>query len=337
MVHILLMILKIIVSLLLVILGLLLAVVLAVLLVPVRYQAKGSWHGELRLALTVTWFLHLLSVRALYAKDGLDLAVKILGIPLFKKHDKDAAKDAAEETREAAQDLLGDSEQTLYDELEEDEARYRQAAEEKASGKKVSGKSTSGKKVSGKNTSGNKASGKSTSGNKASGQETSGNKADVEGEAGTDRGAKSDPEHKVKAFLEKVKTSFTNLRDKAKGTQELVQDKKAWLEDGKNQASLKLLFRQIKRLIAHIWPSKGKGDITFGFDDPYTTGQVLQVVSLIYPFYHRQLSVTPVFGETVLDGEGSFQGRIRLAYPLWLAFQVFIDTHTRRMIRGFIK
>ena len=104
-----------------------------------------------------------------------------------------------------------------------------------------------------------------------------------------------------------------------------------------NQASLKLLFRQTRRLIAHIWPVKGKGTLTFGFDDPYTTGQVLQAVSLIYPFYHKQLTVRPVFDEKVLDAEGSFRGRIRLAVVLWLAFQVYLDKHTRRMIRGFIK
>jgi hypothetical protein len=44
-----------------------------------------------------------------------------------------------------------------------------------------------------------------------------------------------------------------------------------------------------------------------------------------------------VFDEKVLDAEGSFRGRIRLAVVLWLAFQVYLDKHTRRMIRGFIK
>lgn len=329
MVHILLMILKIIGIILLVILGIVLAVLLAVLFIPVRYRAVGAWHEELKLTLKVTWFLHLLSVRAYYAKDGLEFAVRILGIPLLKKHDKDAVQDAAQAVKEGAGELLGDSEQTLEDELLEDEARYRQAAEEKAAGGKRSGQ-----------------------------------KADVKEEAEADHAAKPEPvsgqpsnsekderipqkdaspsffgriRHKLAAFLEKLKASFMNLRDKVKGTKEFVLNKKEWLENEKNQASLKLLFRQVKRLIAHVWPSKGKGSVTFGFDDPYTTGQVLQAVSLIYPFYHRQLTVTPVFGEAVLDAEGSFRGRIRLAYPLWLAFQVFIDKHTRRMIRGFIK
>lgn len=93
----------------------------------------------------------------------------------------------------------------------------------------------------------------------------------------------------------------------------------------------------MKRLIAHIWPRKGKGSITFGFEDPYTTGQVLQAFSLIYPLFYKQLALHPVFDDKVLDAEGSFKGRIRLAYPLWLAVQVFMDKHTRRMIRGFIK
>ena len=141
----------------------------------------------------------------------------------------------------------------------------------------------------------------------------------------------------IKGLWEKLKFSFIRIRDKLKGMQAFAQDKKAWLEDGKNQASLKLLYRQVKRLIAHIWPRKGKGSITFGFEDPYTTGQVLQAFSLIYPLFYKQLALHPVFDDKVLDAEGSFKGRIRLAYPLWLAVQVFMDKHTRRMIRGFIK
>ena len=110
-----------------------------------------------------------------------------------------------------------------------------------------------------------------------------------------------------------------------------------WLEDEKNQASLKLLYRQTKRLLVHLWPRKGRCTVTFGFDDPYTTGQVLQAASLIYPFYHRQLFLYPVFDEKILDADGSLKGRIRLSVILWLVLQVLFDGHTRRMLKGFLK
>ena len=312
MIHILLMILKIIGIILLVILGILLLLILAVLFAPVRYKAEFSWHGEPDLALNASWFLHLLSFRALYTKEGLKFVVRVLGFNLLRKHDRDALKDAADAVKDGTEDVLDQEGHTLYHELEEDEARYRKSAEER----------------------------------NALGRRT---KAEAEGAEGEEAGKDTPPAFDnlrslpgrirswAKALWEKLKFSFNRICDKLKGMQSFVQDKKAWLEDGKNQASLKLLYRQVKRLIAHIWPQKGKGSITFGFEDPYTTGQVLQVFSLMYPFFYKQLTVHPVFDDKVLDAEGSFKGRIRLSYPLWLAVQVFMDKHTRRMIRGFIK
>jgi len=141
----------------------------------------------------------------------------------------------------------------------------------------------------------------------------------------------------IRHILEKLKFSFAKICDKLKGIREFVQEKKMWLEDEKNQASLKLLYRQTKRLLVHLWPRKGRCTVTFGFDDPYTTGQVLQAASLIYPFYHRQLFLYPVFDEKILDGEGSLKGRIRLSVILWLVLQVLFDGHTRRMLKGFLK
>ena len=74
-----------------------------------------------------------------------------------------------------------------------------------------------------------------------------------------------------------------------------------------------------------------------GIRDSYTTGQVLHAVSLIYPFYHRQLFLYPVFDEKILDAEGSLRGRIRLSVILWLVRQVLVDGHTGRMLKDVYK
>ena len=105
---------------LLVILGILLLIILAVLFAPVRYKAEFSWHGEPDLALKASWFLHLLSFRALYTKEGLKFVVRVLGFSLLGKHDKDALKDAADAVKDGTEDVLDQEGQTLYHELEED-------------------------------------------------------------------------------------------------------------------------------------------------------------------------------------------------------------------------
>ena len=148
---------------------------------------------------------------------------------------------------------------------------------------------------------------------------------------------KKDVFGRIKVFLEKLKFSFQSFCDKLKNIQNIAEEKKAWLEDEENQASLKLLWKQTGRFWRHVCPRGGKGSVTFGFEEPYLTGQVLSAAALIYPFFEGNLEICPVFDETVFEAEGSFKGRIRAGYLLWLGLGILRDGHTRRMLFGFLK
>ena len=148
---------------------------------------------------------------------------------------------------------------------------------------------------------------------------------------------KKDVFGRIKVFLEKLKFSFAKICDKLKGIREFVQEKKMWLEDEENQASLKLLWKQTGRFLRHVCPRGGKGSVTFGFEEPYLTGQALSASALIYPFFEGNLEICPVFDDTVFEAEGSFKGRIRAGYLLWLGLGILRDGHTRRMLFGFLK
>ena len=148
---------------------------------------------------------------------------------------------------------------------------------------------------------------------------------------------KKDVFGRIKVFLEKLKFSFQSFCDKFKNMQNIAEEKKAWLEDEENQASLKLLWKQTGRFLRHVCPRGGKGSVTFGFEEPYLTGQALSAAALIYPFFEGNLEICPVFDETVFEAEGSFKGRIRAGYLLWLGLGILRDGHTRRMLFGFLK
>lgn len=300
MIHILLLILKIIGLILLAALGILLLLVLSFLFVPVRYKVEGSWHGELKAHAAVYWLFHFLSLKAVYGQDGLTWTLRILGFRLGKKKKEDLARSV----EDGAETVLDETERRQYKELEQDESAYRKAKDKKAEDQK-------------------------------------GSEQDQE-DISTDRPDTKQPwfERRWQRIRDKVEKLIGFIRrfaENAEGAAAFIQNKKAWLEDGKNQASIRLLWKQTRRLITHIWPGKGSCSITFGFEDPYATGQVLQAASLIYPYYHRQLSLRPVFDEKVLDVEGRLKGRVRLAFVLWLAIQIYWDKHTRIQIRGFIK
>ena len=148
---------------------------------------------------------------------------------------------------------------------------------------------------------------------------------------------KKDVFGRIKVFLEKLKFSFQSFCDKLKNIQNIAEEKKAWLEDEENQASLKLLWKQTGRFLRHVCPRGGEGSVTFGFEEPYLTGQVLSAAALIYPFFEGNLEICPVFDDTVFEAEGSFKGRIRAGYLLWLGLGILRDGHTRRMLFGFLK
>lgn len=148
---------------------------------------------------------------------------------------------------------------------------------------------------------------------------------------------KKDVFGRIKVFLEKLKFSFQSFCDKLKNIQNIAEEKKAWLEDEENQASLKLLWKQTGRFLRHVCPRGGEGSVTFGFEEPYLTGQVLSASALIYPFFEGNLEICPVFDETVFEAEGSFKGRIRAGYLLWLGLGILRDGHTRRMLFSFLK
>ena len=111
-----------------------------------------------------------------------------------------------------------------------------------------------------------------------------------------------------------------------------VDQASEFIKKEENQGSFRLLFCQLKKLIDHLWPGKGKGTIVFGFDDPYTTGQLVAAASMFYPFYYKQLTLQPDFENAVFQAEGFFSGRIRIASLLRIAFGVWRHKHTRQMI-----
>ena len=142
---------------------------------------------------------------------------------------------------------------------------------------------------------------------------------------------------RIRGVIEKLRFSFRAICDKLKSGRRLFDTASGWVQDEKNQASVKLLLRQLTAALRHVMPRKGHASVTFGFDDPYTTGQVLAAVSPFYPIFHRVIELQPVFDRQVFSGEGDFRGRIRLFNLLWLCFGIYRDKHTWNLICSFRK
>lgn len=135
----------------------------------------------------------------------------------------------------------------------------------------------------------------------------------------------------VKA-TEKATGFGKKLKDLVKKLQGLWQK----LTDEDNQEAAQLAIYEVKYLLHHIRLRKIDGELTFGFDDPATMGQVLSILALIYPKLCGKVSVNPLYDvdETIIYGKIYTKGHIRLIHVLIAAIKILMNKTLRTMIFG---
>lgn len=280
--------------LLLVLLGLVLTVLLAVLFVPVRYEAEGSFRGELLAKGQISWLWRLFSIQAVYDGDT-EVSLRIFGVKPGRK------KETAERTEktETPDPVVTGSGKRPEEKVPVYESRPK--AEVPASEKHQGTEEGIKEKVPA---------------------------------AGTKNAKNGQKKKRVRQSLfQKIKVTFQRICGKLKTAEERWQKLMEFLEKEENKNTFRLLKRQVIRFFKHVLPGKVSGTVRFGFEDPYTTGRILTYISPFYGWYGRTIQVIPVFDEQVLDGELSLKGRIRIATLLFIGFQVWRDKNFRTLLK----
>lgn len=280
--------------LLLVLLGLVLTVLLAVLFVPIRYEAEGSFRGELLAKGQISWLWRLFSIQAVYDGDT-EVSLRIFGVKPGRK------KETAERTEktETPDPVVTGSGKSPEEEVPLYESRPK--AEAPASEKHQGTEEGIKEKVPA---------------------------------AGTKNAKNGQKKKRVRQSLfQKIKVTFQRICGKLKTAEERWQKLMEFLEKEENKNTFRILKRQVIRFFKHVLPGKVSGTVRFGFEDPYTTGRILTYISPFYGWYGRTIQVIPVFDEQVLDGELSLKGRIRIATLLFIGFQVWRDKNFRTLLK----
>lgn len=323
-----LLVLKIIGLILLGILGLILALILAVLLVPVRYRAEASYYGEARAKAEVSWLLHIISCRAVY--DGeLDFGVRIFGFRLGGKEaaDGDTGEESPRDGMAADEGSPGQEAVKEASDLPEEVQNARNTGE--------AGDLRKTKTLREEESTRNTEPAQEAK-NAQETQETS--QADLEAEILAELKEEQQNEERAgRRQKKKMPFSFQKICDKLKQAGEQKDRAAEFLKNEENKETFRLLKRQIKALFRHILPGKMRGKVKFGFDDPYTTGQVLMYISPFYGIYGKQFQVIPVFEEPVLEGEAWLKGRIRIGTVLAIGIRMLFDKNFRTLLRKWRK
>lgn len=287
------------------ILGTALFLLLLVLLVPVRYRVQGTYYGAPKGAAGVSWLLHILTFQVRYDGEA-DMCVRVFGIRLGRR------KAAAEEPDGGKLQRPGEGAQ---------DGGMRRSAE--------ADRDTEEKRDPGE-------------------------VSDAGGDPGLreepDAGEESDPgqvlpppakgqrQKRKRKFsfvnpVQKIRVTFQKICGKLKALGEKKDQVLDFLNQEDNKATLRLLKRQVLALFKHILPGRVKGRLKFGFDDPYTTGQVLTWVSPFYGLYAKNLQLIPVFGEKVLEGELELKGRVRIGTVIAIALRMLFDKNFRKLLK----
>lgn len=301
MLHILLLILKMVGIVLLILLGVLFLILVTVLFVPIRYRGQGSYFGKPLGVFQVSWLLHILSLRVSYREQP-EIVVKIFGFQLFK--DKEHGEKESEQELEP---IL--STQEVKKTITDPKLEPVQEPENMQEPKNVQKSKTVSEPIVHSKPMGQKPKKKNFLFRIA---------------------------EKIKNFFRHLMLSFERFRDKLKQADNTREQAVEFLTDEDNKKTFKLIVKQVKKLAIHILPNKLKGNVTFGFEDPYITGQILTGAALFYPLYQKQLSIVPVFDRQIVEGDIAFKGRIRIAVILIAGLRILINKNFRTQLKKFM-
>ena len=312
MLSIILLILKIFGIILLAMLGILLFMIAAILWVPFRYRICGSKYEEIKANVRLTWLLRILYITFGYEGGKPRFILRIFGFALIDSNRPKKSKKKKTPKRKKKKKLESRSAQ---DQKQTDDSQQPVLVD---SEKNKSEKDLNIECVS--ETKREEVHGDDNIAAKKKQNANPGMKSRIKQILNTIISIPS----KLKRFFGKIISvlkAILNLLNKINAMKQMIFDEEA-------KSTFLIVLKSIKDLLKHASPRRVKGQITFGFDDPCTTGQVLGVVSIVYPFLKlNRLCINPEFNRSVMEGEIDVTGRVYFFTVLHIVIRLLRDKH----------
>ena len=332
MLHILFLILKIILILLAIVLGLVILAVLLILFCPIRYRAtvvkESDSIQDIDISGRVSWLFGVISLKAVYRERESDISFNILGVPvqkiinLFRKHKSGNKNNNSNE--EYLKDEPTNPTSNATDEQNKSSNDTKQITDNQQTESETTDTSTAS-------------------------------------DHPQDDSALTEDElwlkekfcklfYKLGDLFGKIHNIYNNFISKIKGVPPAVSKfkltidgvyakidwyKKFW-NHPRTQSAYKFIKERAIRLLKHIFPTKIRGEVTFGSTDPSTTGKVLAILGMTIPFHKNKVRVTPLFEDKdVLIGNAEIRGRLYGVVLIKLALELYFNKNIKYIIRRF--
>lgn len=304
MISVLLTVLKVLGILILSLLGIAILVLLLVLFVPVRYQVHAERKLERELPFEVklkaAWLFHLLNVHFSYPEEAY-IKVRIGCFTVFRSdRTKEKPKEKPEENSKEKETLSEEESFEIKTREEQEIQKDKEVKENKTA--------------------------------KEDGEVKEDEKKQESEKIEEEKPAWQNFFKKFLALLKNLRYTITQICDKIK---KIVKNIKYYIEvisgtEFKN--AFRICSSQAEVLFRHMCPQKIKGSLRIGTGDPASTGQVLAIYGMLYPFLGNQIMVTPDFEQQIIEGELLIKGRITLFRLIKCAWIVYFNKDLRRVI-----
>lgn len=300
MLHIAFTILKIIGIILLAILALIVLLLCIVVFTPLRYQISSEIDGtldSLKANIKFSWFFHLISGYFIYEEKEAEFQVKFLGRNIDL--DKLTEKEDVKSRTEESQEEVKESKEPETTEVSEIPEKVSEKESQSSESEKKSAEKTN--------------------------------------KPAADQKKKRKCKPKKQSIWERIKCTIHSACDKIKALKQKIEEIKVFINDEIHRSAFVKTLKEIKRLFRFLKPKKFHMNFTFGFENPAQTGQVLGVISMLYPFFAENMDVTPDFENQVLKGDLYMKGHIRGAYAVILVFNLIRDRNIRTTLKNIKK
>lgn len=330
MIHILLLLLKIIGITLLALLGLILLIILVVLFVPIRYSLKVEADQSVEARACVSWLLHLVHAKAAYDQT-FGIVIRVFGIPVKRIPASEDIKPKKSKDKQKAKKRAREKKAGQTREWVDIEAEAGTESETKtASGEAACSEADKTAVLS----------------ETVESEEDKRTEADNISDA-NEEDAESEDEKKekwslfqklvqfvraVRAFFSKILYTIQNICGKIEKVKELIGYYSEVLKSEEGQRTFALAKRELGRLWKHIAPTKLRGSLTIGMDDPAATGQIIAIVSMFYPIYGNNVSITADFDEKCMRGNLYLKGRVRIFTLIRIAWRVYFNKDVKTFL-----
>ena len=333
MLHILFMILKIIGIVLAVAVGILLAAFVCVLFVPIRYHvlAEGKLGEEepVHVGIKVTWLLHMVNAVFSYSKAA-RLRVRLFCFTLFDTSGKKDGKEKKGKRREAKKTEKGNP-PIEGQEPEKDAGDFDAGIED---GKKIESCIEEPRPVE-----------------KEDVRAISVNQGNEEGilleeepqeEDGIEekRGGIRAVFEAIRLFFKKLLGAVQNIEytirqicDKIKNVMENIRYYTNIMKGEAFQKVFKNAKKQLFWILRRIKPKKCQINLTAGTGDPASTGQIMAVYGMLYPFIGSHVLVQTDFENKVIEGDLYIRGKVVAIVFLIAGVRIVLDKNIWKLFK----